>query len=144
MLYGCVANLISRINSEGIFKIFGEVMTMDASVSALSAVCNFWPTLYICLMVTVTWLGMLVVLYVMCMLIWPWPDLRSRSQGDDRSSVPGPCTSDWNSVLLLANLKDSGACIYLSMIMNVFFNIIFWAETVVICLFIITRTFITD
>lgn len=41
MLYGCVANLISRINSEGIFKIFGEVMTMDASVSALSAVCNF-------------------------------------------------------------------------------------------------------
>jgi len=26
---------------------------------------------------------MLVVLYVFCMLIWPWPDPRSRSCGND-------------------------------------------------------------
>jgi len=26
----------------------------------------------------VTWLGMLVVLYLLCLLIWPWPDPRSR------------------------------------------------------------------
>jgi len=26
---------------------------------------------------------MLVVLYVLCMLIWPWLDPRSRSRGDD-------------------------------------------------------------
>jgi len=29
---------------------------------------------------TVTWLGPLVVLQVLCMLIWPWPDPRSRSR----------------------------------------------------------------
>jgi len=29
----------------------------------------------------VTWLGMLVVLYVLCMLIWPSPDLRSKLRG---------------------------------------------------------------
>jgi len=29
---------------------------------------------------TVTWSGVLVVLYVLCMLIWPWPDPRSRSR----------------------------------------------------------------
>jgi len=29
---------------------------------------------------TVTCLGMLVVLHVLCMLIWPWPDPQSRSR----------------------------------------------------------------
>jgi len=29
---------------------------------------------------TVTWLGMLVVLHVLCMLTSPWPDPRSRSR----------------------------------------------------------------
>jgi len=28
---------------------------------------------------TVIWLGKLVVLHVLCMLMWPWPDRRSRS-----------------------------------------------------------------
>ena len=32
----------------------------------------------------VTWSGMLVVLYVLCMLIWHWPDPMSRSHGDNR------------------------------------------------------------
>jgi len=30
---------------------------------------------------TVTWLGTLVVLHILCMMIWPWPDPRSRSRG---------------------------------------------------------------
>jgi len=30
---------------------------------------------------TVRCLGVLVVLQVLCMLIWPWPDPRSRSRG---------------------------------------------------------------
>jgi len=29
---------------------------------------------------TVTWLGTLVVLHVLCMLMWPWPDQRSMSR----------------------------------------------------------------
>ena len=29
---------------------------------------------------TVTWLGKLVVLHVLCVLIWPWPPPRSRSR----------------------------------------------------------------
>jgi len=29
---------------------------------------------------TVRWLGVLVVLQVLCMLIWPWPDPRSGSR----------------------------------------------------------------
>jgi len=29
----------------------------------------------------VTWLGMPALLYVLCMLIWPWPNPRSRSWG---------------------------------------------------------------
>ena len=41
---------------------------------------NFkWPYFPVSLMVeaTVTWSGVLVVLYVLHMLIWPWPDPRS-------------------------------------------------------------------
>ena len=33
----------------------------------------------------VTWSGVLVVLYVLCMLIWPWSNRRWRSRGDDPS-----------------------------------------------------------
>jgi len=29
---------------------------------------------------TVTWLDTLVVIHVLCMLIWPWPDSTSRSR----------------------------------------------------------------
>jgi len=29
---------------------------------------------------TVTWLGKLVVLHILCMLMWLWPDRRSRSR----------------------------------------------------------------
>jgi len=41
---------------------------------------------------TVIWLGMLVVLHVLCMLIWPWPDPRSRSWG---FIVSENCDSDY-------------------------------------------------
>jgi len=39
---------------------------------------------------TVTWLGKLVVLHVLCMLMWPWPRPRSRSRG---FWTPKDCTS---------------------------------------------------
>jgi len=37
----------------------------------------------------VTWSGVLVVLCVLCMLIWPWPNPRSRSRGDDHVTRRG-------------------------------------------------------
>jgi len=49
---------------------------------------------YICLLLEarVTWSSVLVVLYVLCMLMWPWPDLRSRSRscGNDHQPLYGP------------------------------------------------------
>jgi len=38
-----------------------------------------WPHISALREATVTWLGTLVVLHVLCMLVWPWPDPRSRS-----------------------------------------------------------------
>ena len=40
-----------------------------------------WPHISVLGDATVTWLGMLVVLHILRMLIWPWPDPRSRSLG---------------------------------------------------------------
>jgi len=50
----------------------------------------------------VTWFGMLVVLYVLCMLMWPWPDARSRSRscGDDRQPPSGAFIKFTNYVLI--------------------------------------------
>jgi len=39
---------------------------------------------------TVTWLGMVVVLRVLCILMWPWPDLWSRSF-ELRQFLAKPC-----------------------------------------------------
>jgi len=41
--------------------------------------------IFLLLATRVSWSGLLVVLYVSCMLMWPWPDPRStsRSRGDD-------------------------------------------------------------
>ena len=43
----------------------------------------------------VTWSGVLVVLYVLCMMMWPWPDPTSRSQscGNDRQPPSGVFSS---------------------------------------------------
>jgi len=38
-----------------------------------------WPHNLVLGDAIVTWLGMLVVLHILCMLMWPWPDARSRS-----------------------------------------------------------------
>jgi len=47
----------------------------------------------------VTWSGVLVVLYVLCMLMWPWLSPRSRSCSDDRQPLLGPLFCErtfWN------------------------------------------------
>jgi len=38
-----------------------------------------WPHISVLRDATVTWLGTLIVLHVLCMLVWPWPDPKSRS-----------------------------------------------------------------
>jgi len=49
---------------------------VDISRHSNGHIFRYWAMLH-----TVTWLGTLVVLHILRMLIWPWPDPRSRSWG---------------------------------------------------------------
>jgi len=62
-------------------NFFLSKLSRDFSLRGMSTIQDFQRAIFP-YWSWVTWSVMLVVLYVLCMLIWPWTDPRSRSHGD--------------------------------------------------------------
>jgi len=60
-----------------------SVLSRDFKLYGMSILQDFQSAIFPYCLTLVTCLGLSVVLYVLCMLIWPWPDPRSRSWCDD-------------------------------------------------------------
>jgi len=74
-------NLFYSLSESEFWISFSESVTSNiAEYQNVNIIRNSKGHISLLLEATVTRFGMLIVLYVLCVLIWPWPDPRSMSR----------------------------------------------------------------